>query len=178
MQQDNPETRADVRETIRKHLAEKPNAQLEPLARESGLSTAEVIELLPESTWKHTDGSRFVDIMKTLSKLGKMTIIINTGDVVFEYSGEVPNGGVAYGFYNLSPKSPLHGHLRHENCKDIYLVERPFMNTPTVSIQFANADGRIMFKVYAGRDEERNLLEHQVDAMKALFQSGTAGVFP
>ena len=85
----------------------------------------------------------------------------------------MPNGGVAHSFYNLTPKSPLHGHIRHGNCKAIYLVERLFMNLPTLSIQFANQEGKIMFKVYAGRDENRQLLADQVDAMKALFKNTT-----
>ncbi len=175
MQQNAQETLSAIKENIRDTLAKNPGAQLEPLARENGLPSSEVIELLPEGAWRKTDGSRFVDIMKALSKLGRMTTIINTGDVIFEYVGDVPNGGVAHGFYNLTPKSPLHGHLRHGNCKAIYLVERLFMNLPTLSIQFANQEGRIMFKVYAGRDENRQLLADQVDAMKALFTGETAG---
>lgn len=165
----------DKLEALKKQLAENPGAGLEPLSREHGLSVATLIELLPQDLWQRADGSRFVEVMKALSKLGKMTIIINTGDVIFEYAGEVPNGGVAHGYYNLSPKSPLHGHLKHESCQTIYLVERPFMNTQTVSIQFANAEGRIMFKVYAGRDEDGKLLPDQVEAMRALFKQDAAG---
>ncbi len=175
MQQNHQETPSSTIEALKKQLAENPGASLEPLSREHGLSVAQLIELLPQEIWQRTDGSRFVDIMKALSKLGKMTIIINTGDVIFEYSGEVPNGGIAYGYYNLSPKSPLHGHLKHESCKAIYLVERPFMNTQTVSIQFANAEGKIMFKVYAGRDEERKLLPDQVEAMRKIFRTDALG---
>ncbi len=175
MQQNNQEKLTGIRKSIRTQLAENPGMLLEPLARENGLSLAEVIELLPEGTWQRTDGSRFIEIMKALTTLGKMTIIVNTGDVIFEYAGEVPNGGIAHGYYNLSPKSPLHGHLRHENCKTIYLVERPFMNTPTVSIQFFNGEGRNMFNVYAGRDDNRKLLIDQVEAMRALFKSEVPG---
>ncbi|MBR5999802.1 MAG: heme utilization cystosolic carrier protein HutX [Oxalobacter sp.] len=173
MQQKAQEDISAIKESIRQTLAKNPGTQLEPLARENGLPTSDVIELLPEGTWQKTSGECFVDIMKALSKLGKMTTIINTGDVIFEYVGEVSNGGVAHGFYNLTPKSPLHGHIRHGNCKAIYLVERLFMNLPTLSIQFANQEGKIMFKVYAGRDENRQLLADQVDAMKALFKNTT-----
>lgn len=165
----------DTIESLKRQLAEHPGMALEPLSAQYGLPVAQLIELLPPGTWKRTDGSHFADIMKTLSKLGKMTLIINTGDVILEYSGEVPNGGVAHGYYNLSPKSPLRGHLKHESCKAIYLVERPFMNTRTVSIQFANGEGKIMFKVYAGRDEERHLLPHQVEAMQKIFKTDSPG---
>lgn len=165
----------DRYEALKKQLAENPGTGLDALSTEHGLSVAELIELLPQDCWQRTDGSRFVDIMKALSRLGKMTVIINTGDVIFEYAGEIPNGGIAHGYYNLSPGSPLHGHLKHDSCKTIYLVERPFMNTQTVSIQFANAEGRMMFKVYAGRDEDRKLLPDQVQAMRALFRQDTRG---
>lgn len=45
------------KETVRARLQENPGVILEALARNSGFSMAELIELLPEEMWKWTDGA-------------------------------------------------------------------------------------------------------------------------
>ena len=164
------------KETVRAKLQENPGVMLEALARNSGLSMAELIELLPGGMWKRTDGSRFIEIMQILSKLGKMTLVMNTPDVIMEFSGNIPTGSENHGFYNLDVKSPIHGHLRAQTCKSVYLVERPFMKSQTVSIQFMNESGEAMFKVFAGRDEKRELIAGQVEALRSIFHDARVGV--
>lgn len=164
------------KETVRKKLQENPGVMLEALARNSGLPMAELIELLPEKMWKRTDGSRFIEIMQLLPTLGQMTLVMNTPDVIMEFSGKIPTGSENHGFYNLDYKSPMHGHLRANNCKSVYLVERPFMKSQTVSIQFMNEAGEVMFKVFAGRDEKRELIAEQVEALRSIFQDACVGV--
>lgn len=164
------------KETVRARLQENPGVILEALARNSGFSMAELIELLPEEMWKWTDGSRFIEIMQMLSKLGKMTLVMNTPDVIMEFSGDIPSGSESNGFYNLDVKSPMHGHVRAGNCKSVYLVERPFMKSQTLSIQFMNEAGEVMFKVFAGRDEKRELIAEQVKALRSIFQDASVGV--
>lgn len=164
------------KETVRAKLQENPGVMLEALSRNSGLSMAELIELLPEGMWKRTDGSRFIEIMQILPKLGKMTLVMNTPDVIMEFSGDIPTGTESNGFYNLDYKSPMHGHLRAGHCKSVYLVERPFMKSQTVSIQFMNETGDVMFKVFAGRNEKRELIAEQVEALRSIFQDASVGV--
>ena len=161
---------------IREMLRENPGAVLERIATDADLALAEVIELLPESMWKRIDGDHFVDIMQSLSALGKVTLVMNTPDAIMEFSGELPNGKLSHGFYNFAYNSPLHGHLRASHCQSIYLVERPFMKRQTVSLQFINVSGNAMFKVFAGRDEKGELVPEQVDAMRSWFFSGRTGV--
>ena len=131
---------------IREMLRENPGAMLERSATNADLGLAEVIELLPESMWQKIDGSHFVDVMQSLPALGKVTLVMNTPDVIMEFSGELPNGKLSHGFYNFAYNSPLHGHLRANHCKSIYLVERPFMKRQTVSLQFINESGNAMFR--------------------------------
>lgn len=164
------------KETVRAKLQENPGVMLEALARNSGLSMAELIELLPEGMWKRTDGSRFIEIMQIFPKLGRMTLVMNTPDVIMEFSGDIPTGTESNGFYNLDAKSPMHGHLRAGHCKSVYLVERPFMKSQTVSIQFMNETGNVMFKVFAGRNEKRELIAEQVEALRSIFQDTSVGV--
>ena len=164
------------KESIREKLQGNPGIMLEALARNSGLSMAELIELLPEGMWQRTDGSRFIEAMQILPTLGKMTLVMNTPDVIIEFSGEIPEGKESNGYYNFDYSSPMHGHLRFNNCKSIYLVERPFMKTKTVSIQFMNEAGEVMFKVFAGRNENRELIAEQVDALHSIFRTADVGV--
>ena len=164
------------KETIRAKLQENPGVMLEALAGNSGFSMAELIELLPRQMWKRTGGSRFIEIMQKLATLGKMALVMNTPDVIIEFSGDIPPGKESQGFYNLDVNSPMHGHLRANNCKSIYLVERPFMKSQTVSIQFMNEAGEAMFKVFVGRDGKRELIAGQVDALRCIFQDAVVGV--
>lgn len=164
------------KETLRTQLQENPGVMLESLAKNSGLSMAEVIELLPAGMWQRTDGSRFVEILQMLPSLGKMTFVMNTPDVIIEFSGNIPGGKESHGFYNFDYSSPMHGHLRVKNCKSVYLVERPFMKSQTVSIQFMNESGEVMFKVFAGRNENRELIAEQVEAMRSIFRTADVGV--
>jgi putative heme iron utilization protein len=60
--------------------------------------------------------------------------------------------------------------LRHERCAGIAFVERPLMGRLSVSVQFLNTDGGIMFKVFVGRDENRELKADQVEKFHALAE--------
>ena len=66
----------------------------------------------------------------------------------------------------------IHGHIYYENCTAVYLVERPFMGKDTVSLNFINRSGGAMFKIYVGRDENGELRQNQIEAMRALFAEG------
>ncbi len=162
---------------IRERLLENPGIMLEGIAAGAGLTLAEVIELLPGSMWKKKDGSCFVEIMQSLPALGKVTLVMNTPDVIMEFSGVLPNGKLSHGFYNFTYNSPLHGHLRASHCQSVYLVERPFMKRQTVSLQFINEAGHAMFKVFAGRDEKGELVAEQLAAMRSWFSGDDAGAF-
>ncbi len=160
---------------IREMLRENSGVILEGVASNANLGLSEVIELLPESMWRKMDGSHFADVMQSLPALGKVTLVMNTPDVIMEFSGELPNGKLGHGFYNFARNSPLHGHLRADRCQSIYLVERPFMRRQTVSLQFINELGNAMFKVFAGRDEKGELIPEQIAAMRSWFSDVRTG---
>lgn len=160
---------------IRKKLQENPGVVLESVAAQHQLSLAEVIEFLPQEMWQKASGSRFVGIMQALPALGNVTLVMNTPDVILEFSGTIPNGSYRNGFYNLAYTSPLHGHLRADRCGAIYLLERPFMQKQTVSLQFMNIFGAAMFKIFAGRDEQGNLIPEQIARMRSWFRDSETG---
>jgi putative heme utilization carrier protein HutX len=147
---------------VRRELAENPGGILEATAAQHGLPLQTVIECLPDTMWTRVAGDRFVDVMQDLSEWGPVTVIAHTKDIILEVEGPVPPGKLGHGFYNLHGDSPIGGHLRAGNCKAILFLRRPFMGTETVSVQFFNADGEAMFKVFVGRDETRALKADQV----------------
>ncbi len=67
----------------------------------------------------------------------------------------------------MQPKG-LHGHLRHERCGGVAFVERPFFGKSSAFVAFFNVDGGIMFKVFVGRDDKRELKADQLERFRKL----------
>ncbi len=161
-------------DAIRRELAENPGGVLESTASQHGLSLQAVVELLPQEMWATVPGELFVEVMEDLTTWGKVTVIAHTPDIILEIEGEVPPGKLGHGFYNLHGDSPIGGHLRAGNCAAISFLRRPFMGKESVSIQFFNAAGGSMFKVFVGRDENRALKPDQVERFEQLKARLTA----
>lgn len=158
---------------LRQSLAENPGQILEMVAGMKQCSFEEVISCLPQEMITKTDGSRFVEIMQALATLeDAVTFIAHTADAIVEVTGKLPSGQIGRGFYNFdhTHEGGVHGHLRYENCAAIYLLERPFMGKHTVSLNFVNHQGGAMFKIFVGRDAERNLRQNQIDFMRQLIK--------
>ena len=154
---------AEKLERIRQALVEKPGGVLESLASEFDVPVQTVIECHPAGGISRTGGEHFVEILADIAEWGDVTFICHTKDAVVEVVGPMPIGKVGHGMYNLQGgASGLSGHLRHENCKTIFFVRRPFMGVETMSVQFFNAEGETIFKIYVGRDESRKLRQDQV----------------
>jgi putative heme utilization carrier protein HutX len=165
----------DRLEPLRAELAASPGGILEATAAQHGLPLQTVVECLPDAMWSRIGGDRFVEVMQDLSEWGKLTVVAHTKDIVLEVEAPLPAGKIGNGFYNLNGDSPLHGHLRADNCKAIVFLRRPFMGTETLSVQFFNAAGEAMFKVFVGRDEKRALKPDQVERFARLAaRFGTA----
>ena len=153
---------------LRAKLAAEPGAIVETVAKETGATLREVVEALPEAMRRFAPASAFVPVMDDVAKWGNVTVIIHTDDGVMEIGGPIPPGKVAKEYFNLSGTIGFHGHLRYERCAGIAFVERPFFGRLSASILFLNVDGGIMFKIFVGRDEQLELIGHQLDAFRAL----------
>ncbi|MDR1311255.1 MAG: heme utilization cystosolic carrier protein HutX [Burkholderiaceae bacterium] len=161
---------------LKERLASNSAVMLEGLPEAEKLTMAQMIECLPRDMWTHLDGKHFIDVLEDVATWGKVTLIMHTSDVILEFSGDFPAGKLGHGYYNLGGASGLHGHLRADHCGHIYLVERPFMGKPTVSLQFMNTTGDTMFKVYLGRDENGEIYSHQIAAMREFAKKYSNGV--
>jgi putative heme utilization carrier protein HutX len=163
------QTSSAARDDLRQQLAEKPDGVLEALAAQHGLPLQTVVECLPEAMWTRVSGGHFVGVMEEITTWGPVTVIAHTKDVILEFEGTLPPGRLGHGFYNLQGgHGGLHGHLRADNCKAIVFLRRPFMGKDTASVQFFNADGEAMFKIFVGRDDKGALREDQIARLTAL----------
>ena len=158
---------------LRQSLEKNPGQVLEMLAAQNQCSFEDVIRCLPEENVRQTEGSRIVEILQAVAAWDEsVTFIAHTPDAIVEVSGKLPNGKVGRGFYNFDhPETDggVHGHIYYENCASIYLLERPFMGKATCSLNFINRNGGAMFKIFVGRDEAGELKQHQIEAMRKLF---------
>jgi putative heme utilization carrier protein HutX len=154
--------------SLAERLAKNPDGVLERIAAEHGVSTRDVVAALPATHQAFVGGERFSDVMADLQGWGDVLFIVHTPDIVLECVGRIPPGNVGRGYYNLHGDSPIGGHIRYAACESIAFVSRPFMGRQSCSVQFFNAGGEAMFKVFVRRDAARNLLPDQVARFEAL----------
>jgi heme iron utilization protein len=152
----------------REKLSAKPDGVIESVAIETGLPTQAVLELTPGKERILIPSEHFEAVWKELSTWGEVLFIVHTKDIVCEVVGSLPVGSFGHGYYNIHGDSPIGGHIRAANCQAIYLVDRPFHGRRSCSVQFFNAAGEAMFKVFVRRDAVRELLPEQLAKFENL----------
>lgn len=160
----------DVLGALRERLARQPGGILESLADEHGVSLHTVVGCLPKEMRAEIPGDRFCQVMAEVADWGPVTFIVHTTDGVFEFGGPLPQGSLGRGFFNLQGGGGLSGHLRADRCHSIVFLRRPFMGKQTASLQFFNATGGSMFKIFLGRDAAGELRADQLARFAALEQ--------
>lgn len=150
-------------------LKTEPDGTLETIAKQYNTTLLEVVKNLPIHVL--TQGGSFDLVWDTVNEWGNVTTLVHTGDVILEFSGELPSGFHRHGYFNLRGKKGMTGHIKAENCTHIALVERKFMGMDTASILFFNQSGNAMFKIFLGRDEHRQLLIEQLEAFRSLAKT-------
>lgn len=158
---------------LRSKLEAEPGVVIETFAEENGVTCRDVVEAMPASMIRFAKGgfdttAPFVAVLSDVATWGDVTFIVHTGDGIFEFGGPIPPGSEARNYYNLSGAKGLHGHLRAERCAGICFMERPFFGRLSASILLFNRDGGIMFKIFVGRDDKRELLPDQLAAFRKL----------
>jgi len=152
-------------------LANDPGVVIEDAARQYVVTPRQVVEALPRAMRRFAPGEAFAGAMMEISRWGEVTLIINTDDGIMEFTGPIAEGKVSRGYYNVMSRTGFHGHLRHERCSEIAFIERPFMGRASAFVSFFNVEGGIMFKVFVGRDENREMKADQLSAFRALADS-------
>ncbi|MCA0400280.1 MAG: heme utilization cystosolic carrier protein HutX [Proteobacteria bacterium] len=164
------EISADRLALVREKLAAKPDGVVEAIAREAGVPTQLVLEALPPEMRIFVAPDRFETIWRRLAQWGDVLFIVHTPDIVLECEGRLPVGSFGAGYYNIHGDSPISGHIKAENCRAIYLVDRKFHGRRSCSVQFFNGAGEAMFKVFVRRDKSRELIPEQLALFEALYQ--------
>jgi heme iron utilization protein len=165
------EITADRRERALAALAEKPDGIVESIAAAADVTTAEILEILPEGSAVIAPKESFLDIWNELTTWGIVLFLVHTEDVVAEIDGELPAGSEGHGWFNIHGDSPIGGHIKKDNCASITFVDRAFHGRRSCSIWFMNAKGAPMFKIFVKRDEARELLPEQLAKFEALRAS-------
>ena len=154
--------------SVREALASKPDGVLEMIAAQCGVPLARVFEELPKGAAEKVEGARFEELWQALTQWGDVLFIVHTRDIVLECKGPLPPGSSAQGYFNIHGDSPIGGHIKASNCREICFVDRKFHGRRSLSIQFYNAAGEAMFKIFVRRDAQRELLPEQIARFEAL----------
>jgi heme iron utilization protein len=149
-------------------MQKNPEGTLEQIAQQYQTTMIEVIAAIPDAIM--TDGSQFDTVWHEVASWGGIIFLMHTADIIAEFSGELPEGKHGAGYFNLCHKEGFGGHIRAENCQYIAFVERNFMRMATASIIFLNKHGEAMFKIFVGRDEQRQLKAEQLNKFRSLAQ--------
>jgi putative heme utilization carrier protein HutX len=129
--------RSDAVSAVRARLAAEPGAILETVVKDYPITLREAVELLPEAMRCFAPARCFIEVMTEVAAWGDVTVVIHSDDGVMEFTGPLPSGSVARGYYNLAGTKGFHGHLRHEHCAGIAFVERPLFGRLSASILFS-----------------------------------------
>ena len=152
-------------------LAEKPDGILEMVAGKCEASLWQVFQRLPEGQAVSIAGEEFEKVWAALTAWGNVLFIVHTDDIVLECEGALPPGTSSHGYFNIHGDSPIGGHIKASSCVHIVFVDRPFHGRRSCSVQFLNAAGNAMFKVFVRRDKSRELLADQVKLFEGLRES-------
>jgi putative heme utilization carrier protein HutX len=152
--------------TLAEFMQRNPDEVLEDVAQNYGATLLAVVRHIPGHVV--VSGSQFDAIWNAVINWGSVTTLVNTDDVILEYSGPLPAGSYQRGYFNFRSQGGLSGHIKEKNCDFIGLFERKFMGLDTASIVFFNGVEQAMLKIFLGRDEKRNLLADQVVLFRSL----------
>lgn len=157
-------------EKTRLMVQKKPGLPLSIMAEKLEMSEAAVVEALPEEMRIRAPVEDFEKIWNELRTWEKATFIVSNRGAIIEMSGRLPKGSFGQGYFNLDAKTGMMGgHLKIDSLGSIWLVSKPFFYLESHSLHFYAADGSSAFSVYAGRDDDRNLLIDVVCAYKELW---------
>lgn len=165
----------NLREFIQTGLDARKPIVLSDLAEKFGVSELEAARALPEEAGRFAEASRFEEIWAAVTGWEKATLIMQHRGSVLEIKGRMPAGSFAHGYFNLKDgDNPLGGHVKVEGMAAIGFLSLPFMGLESHSVQFFDAEGAVMFGVYAGR-EGRTLIPSVRESFFALRDAVCAG---
>ncbi len=165
---------AEADQRIREALARKPDGIIEAVAAEAGASPLQVLRALQQGQCLTVTGDLFDRVWEDMTGWGAILLIVATPDIVLEVKGALVPGQHGQGYFNVHGDSPIGGHIKASACVAIGFVDRTFHGRRSCSVQFFNAAGEAMFKVFVPRDRERALLPEPLARFELLRARLTA----
>ncbi|WP_233998653.1 heme utilization cystosolic carrier protein HutX [Microbulbifer pacificus] len=160
-----------MQQQVQELLASESGYTLEQMAGKLDTSVREIIANLPAEMASLAGSETVWQLIEELPSWGKLTAIVQSEGSVFEFKGEFPKGTIAHGYYNfMHHKNPFHGHLLVDGIVEVALVSKPHRGAESHSMVFLAPSGNCVFKVFLGRDAERQLIPEQVERFKQLKQ--------
>lgn len=119
------------------------------LARELGVSEAEVIRALPDGLSVELDIAKWEEIIRSFESLGGTHVIATNAACTLEVFGQFGNFSLTGPYFNVQTKS-LDMHIRHGGLKAVFAVQKPghMDGVNTLSFQFYDERGSSAFKVF------------------------------
>ncbi|GLT18740.1 coproporphyrinogen dehydrogenase [Vibrio zhanjiangensis] len=160
-----------LKEKVSRLIEDEPSILPVEMAEKLGISEYEVVSSLPDEMIALASGEQAQTYLERLVGFGPVTTIVHSFGSIFEVKAPFPKGKVARGYYNLmGTNGELHGHLKLSNVENIALVSKPFRGRESHYFGFFCEKGNNIFKVYLGRNEQRELITEQVAAFKRWQQ--------
>ena len=104
------------------------------IAGRLGVTDLEAAELLPEANCTFVKGDiteRFTEISAELASWEKITLFIQHEGSIFEIQGQLHEGKIAQGYYNILAKSAkIGGHMKYDVFSAVAFTTFPFMELP------------------------------------------------
>ncbi|MDO4430730.1 MAG: heme utilization cystosolic carrier protein HutX [Lonepinella koalarum] len=161
-----------LKQQIADYITAHPNAITLDMADHFNLPEGQIITALPEQFVTLYPKEEVEAILTEITSWGTFTTIIEKEGSIFEIKDRFPTGIVGRGYYNLNMKGEegaLHGHLKLDNIASVAFVSLPFRGKESYNIAFIAPNGNTVFKVYLGRDEQRQLFPEQVEKFKQFI---------
>ncbi|OLQ87652.1 HuvX protein [Vibrio ponticus] len=165
----------EVQTLVDTALANDDSVPISEMAKQLKLSEGEITFALPHVMLTCIGGEHAQSILDQIPAWGSVTTIVHSCGSIFETKAPFPRGKVAHGYYNLMGReSELHGHLRLDVITKIAFVSKPFRGKESHYIGFFTQEGECAFKIYLGRDKQRQLIPQQIEAFKQMKQEFSA----
>ncbi|TCP95790.1 heme utilization protein HuvX [Cricetibacter osteomyelitidis] len=158
-----------LQQKIQQYINENPLAITLDMAAHFNLPEGEILQSLPDQFVRIFPATELERILTALSQWGTLTTIIEKEGSIFEIKDQFPSGMIGRGYYNLNmngKEGSLYGHLKLDNIATIAFVSLPFRGKESYNIAFIASNGNTVFKVYLGRNEQRELFPEQVEKFK------------
>ncbi|MDR1194926.1 MAG: heme utilization cystosolic carrier protein HutX [Endomicrobium sp.] len=139
------------------------------IGREYNVSELEVIKVLDADKQARLLEKEYVKkLIEELPTLGELLFLVEHGGSIFEIKSVFPQSQESHGYCNLG-RAPFSGHLNLEKITNIGVISETMYGRRSCNWVFLGENGETVFKVYIGRDQNKELLKNQLDVFERWF---------